>query len=216
MAALMKDEGGMDAPEMPRTAGCQSEEKGDQRMKRKQIFLWIQTLLVILICVLLAAGAIGIYREGMQARAADVTAWIYTKEIVAGALEKLLPAIIGTAALVIIGQFAGRKGQDGTDAGKPLSSKKDSRTAPASGKAASAASMEERPTAPASGIAASMEERRAWYSSGTVRPTRRSRAILILLILIAAGCIIFGILNGSSRDVLIKAAAVCTECIGLG
>ena len=167
-------------------------------MKRKPIFLWIQTLLVIMICVLLAAGAIGIYREGMQARAADVTAWIYTKEIVAGALEKLLPAIIGTAALVIIGQFAGRKGQDSADAGKPVSSRK------------------ECWTAPVSGMAASMEERRVWYSSGTVRPTRKSRVILILLIVIAAGCIIFGIMNGSSRDVLIKAAAVCTECIGLG
>ena len=37
-----------------------------------------------------------------------------------------------------------------------------------------------------------------------------------LLLLIAAGLIAAGVLNGGLRDVLIKAINICTECIGLG
>ena len=40
--------------------------------------------------------------------------------------------------------------------------------------------------------------------------------IQAVLVAAAAALIIAGILNGSARDVLIKAIHICTECIGLG
>ncbi|MDE7380374.1 MAG: thioredoxin [Clostridia bacterium] len=40
--------------------------------------------------------------------------------------------------------------------------------------------------------------------------------IRIALGVIALALIIWGILNGSMREVFIKAINICTECIGLG
>ena len=37
-----------------------------------------------------------------------------------------------------------------------------------------------------------------------------------LILILAAGLIAAGILNGGLKDVLIKAINICTECIGLG
>lgn len=37
-----------------------------------------------------------------------------------------------------------------------------------------------------------------------------------VLIIVAVLCILAGIMNGSMQDVLVKAAAICTECVGLG
>ena len=37
-----------------------------------------------------------------------------------------------------------------------------------------------------------------------------------LLLVLALGLVILGVLNGGLRDVLVKAANICTECIGLG
>jgi len=38
----------------------------------------------------------------------------------------------------------------------------------------------------------------------------------IVLLIGAAAFIVLGVLNGGAGDVLMKAIAVCTECIGLG
>ncbi len=38
----------------------------------------------------------------------------------------------------------------------------------------------------------------------------------LLLLALAAALIVLGVLNGSARDVLIKAVNICTECVGLG
>ena len=46
-----------------------------------------------------------------------------------------------------------------------------------------------------------------------VKHEKRVRGILIAA---AIFLIIAGILNGSARDVLVKAITICTECIGLG
>ena len=183
-------------------------------MKRKQIFLWVQTLLVVLICVILAADAIRIYMEGLQARASDVTVWIYTREIVMDALETVLPLIAGTVGLVIIGQFTGSRDKDAADQSK---SRQESRNKTADSKTADRRKTAEQKTAAVtSAVTSGMKEQQEWYSSGAVKPTRRNWMIRVILIVLAIGFIIFGIMNGSSRDVLIKAAAVCTECIGLG
>lgn len=46
--------------------------------------------------------------------------------------------------------------------------------------------------------------------------TKHGRSIRIVLIAAAVILIIAGILNGSARDVLIKAIYICRECIGIG
>ena len=47
-------------------------------------------------------------------------------------------------------------------------------------------------------------------------PTCGTAAVRIVLLLAAAVMIVLGILNGSLKDVLLKAINICTECIGLG
>ncbi len=47
----------------------------------------------------------------------------------------------------------------------------------------------------------------------------RGRGITVLricLLALSALFLILGVLNGGARDVFAKAAAVCSECIGLG
>ena len=46
--------------------------------------------------------------------------------------------------------------------------------------------------------------------------TKHRRIIRIILIAAAAVLIIAGVLNGSAKDVLIKAIYICRECIGIG
>ena len=46
--------------------------------------------------------------------------------------------------------------------------------------------------------------------------TKRIRTVRALLMAAALGLIVYGIFNGSMNDVLKKAIAICTECIGLG
>jgi len=46
--------------------------------------------------------------------------------------------------------------------------------------------------------------------------TQRTNALRAALLALAVGLIVHGALNGSMRDVLVKAINVCTECVGLG
>ena len=47
--------------------------------------------------------------------------------------------------------------------------------------------------------------------------TARRRVLIRRVLMIAAVCFIgMGILNGSMKDVLVKAIRICTECVGLG
>ena len=47
--------------------------------------------------------------------------------------------------------------------------------------------------------------------------TARRRVLVRRVLLIAAVCfVILGIMNGSMKDVLVKAIRICTECVGLG
>ncbi len=48
------------------------------------------------------------------------------------------------------------------------------------------------------------------------KPSRRLLAIRATILLVAIVFIIVGIFNGGADDVLLKAIAICTECIGLG
>lgn len=61
-------------------------------------------------------------------------------------------------------------------------------------------------------IAAGAYTTQAQGSSKNIKVNTIRTVILVL----AAGLIIAGIFNGSAADVLLKAIAICTECIGLG
>ena len=49
-----------------------------------------------------------------------------------------------------------------------------------------------------------------------VKPPSHAAAIRIALLTASLLLIIYGIINGSLRDVLYKAIQICSECIGLG
>ena len=40
--------------------------------------------------------------------------------------------------------------------------------------------------------------------------------VTVILLAIAAGCCVFGWMNGEAHAVFVKAASICMECIGLG
>ena len=40
--------------------------------------------------------------------------------------------------------------------------------------------------------------------------------VTVILLAIAAGCCIFGIMSGEAHTGFVKAANICLECIGLG
>ena len=44
----------------------------------------------------------------------------------------------------------------------------------------------------------------------------RARLLRGGLLILALALIVLGVLNGGLRDVFVKAANLCTECIGLG
>ena len=48
------------------------------------------------------------------------------------------------------------------------------------------------------------------------RPPQALTAVRAVILILAVGLIVVGIFNGSMDDVLKKAIAICTECIGLG
>ena len=52
--------------------------------------------------------------------------------------------------------------------------------------------------------------------SGETTPERRVCWPWYGLLVLAAVLIVLGVLNGGLRDVLVKAANICTECVGLG
>ena len=61
----------------------------------------------------------------------------------------------------------------------------------------------------------SRDTRRADFMAGAA-PLSRENLIRGLLLAAATLLILHGVLNGSMRDVFIKAIHICTECIGLG
>ena len=77
-------------------------------MTRRRIFLWIQTVLCILLCVLSAAAIIGIYRDGMTAHAAgEAASPIYTREKVVGRLAHVVPLFTGSFLFTLVGLLLG-------------------------------------------------------------------------------------------------------------
>ena len=64
-------------------------------MRKRNVFLFIQAALCILLCVLLSAGAVRLYAEGMTQRAAgNVESPVFTREAVLEKLTSLVPLFL--------------------------------------------------------------------------------------------------------------------------
>lgn len=88
-------------------------------MDKKKIFLAVQSLLCIILAVMLAFAAVGIYRNGLAQKAEDPLSWIYTREKAAGALIPVLPLLVFSFVLTFIGLFMGIRDEN---AEKPVKS----------------------------------------------------------------------------------------------
>ena len=87
-------------------------------MSKSKIFLIVQSALCVLIAVLLSASAIRIYLEGSAWQAAGHPSdWIYTREKAAGALAPILPLILASIVMTIIGLVKDIRDED---ADKPV------------------------------------------------------------------------------------------------
>ena len=84
-------------------------------MTKAKLYLALQAAVCVALAALLAASAIGIYREGMARRAEDPLAAIYTPEIVREKLAPIAPLLIASAALLAAGLALGiRDGRPGS------------------------------------------------------------------------------------------------------
>ncbi|MBO6040500.1 MAG: hypothetical protein J6P58_04755, partial [Oscillospiraceae bacterium] len=68
-------------------------------MKRKRLYLAIQSIVCILLALLLIAAVVDACRDGMAARAEDPLAPIFSREIAAERLLPLAPLFFAAAAL---------------------------------------------------------------------------------------------------------------------
>jgi hypothetical protein len=82
-------------------------------MDKKRIFLIVQSILCVVIALMLAIAAIGIYREGLALKATDPLSWIYTREKTAAALVPVLPLIILSLIMTIVGLVMGIRDGEG-------------------------------------------------------------------------------------------------------
>ena len=77
-------------------------------MTKRKAFMIVQAAACVLLCAMLAAGAVGIYMDGAARRASgDATAWIYTREIVTARLWPAIPVGIAALALTVVGLLLG-------------------------------------------------------------------------------------------------------------
>ena len=178
-------------------------------MTRQKLFLWIQALLCVLLCVMLAASAVSIFAEGMQVReAGDVTAWIFTREKVIERLTPILPVAIAAIAMTVAGLVLGIRDENQD---KPVKA--------AVKKEKTAAGIKENATAGKNVKTAAEKNEKVAVgraSSGTASEGGRLTGIRAALLVLAVVLIVYGVFNGSMRDVLYKAIKICTECVGLG
>lgn len=159
-------------------------------MTKEKLFMILQSALCILIAVLLAAGAIYIFTEGQARQAAGHPSdWIYTREKVASCLLPLLPPIALSFAFTAYGLVKGIRDKD---AGKPVRDGELTRNIRA------------------------LRVRAAGPEKTSPQAKRRQRILWCALMALAVCFVVMGIVNGSMKDVLVKAIKICSECVGLG
>ncbi len=76
-------------------------------MDKARIFLIIQSVIYMLAAVLLAGAAIGIYRDGMERRAKDPAADVYTREVAADAAAPGVVVLLVGVGLSVVGGVLG-------------------------------------------------------------------------------------------------------------
>ena len=144
----------------------------------------------ILAAILLAGAAIGIYAEGMERKAADPTAYIYTREqAVSAAAPGLLILIVGLG-FSIAGQVMG------------IHDENDDKPAPGD--------------VYAGGMRYAITDPDDNRTEDRNKKEDRINKIRLAVLILAVICIIAGAANGNMKDILVKAINICTECIGLG
>ena len=72
-------------------------------VNKNKVYLIVQSVLCVVVCVMLAAAAVMIYRAGLAQKAADPLSWIYTREKVAAALVPVMPVLILGIVLTVVG-----------------------------------------------------------------------------------------------------------------
>ena len=72
-----------------------------------------QSVLCVVIVVMLATAAIGIYGEGLTRKATDPLSWIYTREKAVTALKPVLPLLLLSLVMTAVGLIAGIRDQNG-------------------------------------------------------------------------------------------------------
>ena len=72
-------------------------------VNKNKVYLIVQSVLCVVVCAMLAAAAIMIYRAGLVQKAADPLSWIYTREKVAAALVPVMPVLILGIILTVVG-----------------------------------------------------------------------------------------------------------------
>ena len=85
-------------------------------MDKKRLILTVQSVLCAALAVVLCVIIVGIYHDGIAAKAQYPDAWIYTREIVAGRLLPVGILFLCAAAAAVWAHFAGVRG---TEAGRP-------------------------------------------------------------------------------------------------
>lgn len=72
-------------------------------VNKNKVYLIVQSVLCVVVCAMLAAAAVMIYRAGLAQKAADPLSWIYTREKVAAALAPVMPVLILEIILTVVG-----------------------------------------------------------------------------------------------------------------
>ncbi len=71
-------------------------------MSRNKLLLFLQSALCIILVVMLAAAAIGIYKTGIAEKRENPLAWVYTREKVAAALKPVAPVLLLAVGVTVI------------------------------------------------------------------------------------------------------------------
>ena len=155
-------------------------------MDRKKLFLIIQSALCAIVTALPAVFALIIYTRGLAAKAADPTAWIYSRELAGKYLLPVLPIAVITLVMALVGILLGIRDEK---LGKPVKG------------------IEMKKWG-AKNAGAEQDESAKGVNTATI--------VRLIVLAAAVVLIVIGIVNGSARDVLFKAVTICTECVGLG
>ena len=80
---------------------------------KSKMLLLLQSALCVILVVMLAAAAIGIYRDGVAEKQENPLAWIYTREKAAAALNTVMPvAVLAVAVTVTCAGGAERRNEE--------------------------------------------------------------------------------------------------------